>query len=53
MPLSKTGKKIRAAMRDEYGFEKGTRIFYATENKLKSLNVKRRKRNAKKNRKPS
>lgn len=33
MPLSRKGRKIRAAMREEYGKEKGDRVFYASENK--------------------
>ena len=37
MPLSKKGKKVRAAMRKTYGPEKGDRVFYKTENKKKGL----------------
>ncbi len=32
MPLTIKGKKILKNMRREYGAEKGTRIFYASEN---------------------
>jgi hypothetical protein len=53
MPLTKTGKKIREHMREFYGPEKGDRVFYATENKLRSLEAKRRKRKAKHKRKKS
>jgi len=33
MPLTSKGKKIKAAMRKEYGEERGEHIFYASENK--------------------
>ena len=33
MPLTKKGKKIKAAMEKEYGKERGQRVFYASENK--------------------
>jgi hypothetical protein len=33
MPLTKKGKKIMAAMRKQYGSERGERVFYASENK--------------------
>jgi hypothetical protein len=33
MPLTKKGKKIMAAMKSEYGPEKGERVFYASKNK--------------------
>ena len=33
MPLTKKGKKIKAAMMKEYGHEKGEQVFYASENK--------------------
>lgn len=33
MPLTKKGAKIKAAMREEYGKEKGERVFYASANK--------------------
>jgi hypothetical protein len=35
MPLSFKGHKIKKQMEQEYGKEKGTRIFYAWENKQK------------------
>jgi hypothetical protein len=40
MPLSAKGRKIRSAMRDEYGKKKGDRVFYATENKGKIRGLK-------------
>ena len=33
MPLTKKGTKILAAMKKEYGAEKGKRVFYASQNK--------------------
>lgn len=33
MPLTEKGKKIKKAMVEEYGEERGKRIFYASENK--------------------
>lgn len=33
MPLTKKGKKIKAAMKKEYGSKKGEQVFYASENK--------------------
>lgn len=33
MPLSRKGKKIKAAMEEEYGEEKGEKVFYASQNK--------------------
>lgn len=33
MPLNKKGKKIKAAMVDQYGAKKGERVFYASINK--------------------
>ncbi len=33
MPLSAKGRKVRNAMRKEYGRKKGDRVFYASENK--------------------
>lgn len=39
MPLSKKGKKIKAAMVAGYGKKKGERVFYASENKGKIKGV--------------
>jgi hypothetical protein len=33
MPLTKKGRKIKAAMKKQYGKKKGERVFYASENK--------------------
>lgn len=45
MPLTKKGKKIKAAMMQEYGAKKGEQVFYATENKekIKGVTKKRKK----------
>jgi hypothetical protein len=32
MPLTKKGRKILEAMKDQYGDERGKQIFYASEN---------------------
>lgn len=32
MPLTKKGRKIKAAMTKEYGAKKGERVFYASRN---------------------
>jgi hypothetical protein len=32
MPLTKKGKKIKAAMFEQYGAEKGERVFFASKN---------------------
>ena len=33
MPLTKKGRKIKRAMQEEYGKERGERVFYASQNK--------------------
>lgn len=33
MPLTKSGRKVLAKMKAQYGAEKGKQIFYATANK--------------------
>ena len=33
MPLNAKGKKIKAAMKQQYGKKKGESVFYAAENK--------------------
>lgn len=43
MPLSNKGKKILAAMKRQYGEEKGERVFYASENKGSIKGVARKK----------
>jgi hypothetical protein len=32
MPLTKKGKKIKSAMQEQYGKDKGERVFYASQN---------------------
>jgi hypothetical protein len=43
MPLNKKGKKIKSAMKKEYGSKKGTKVFYASENKGNISGVKKGK----------
>jgi hypothetical protein len=45
MPLTKKGKKIKAAMTKEYGKDKGEKVFYASENKgtIKGVHKGRKK----------
>lgn len=33
MPLTKKGRKIKRAMKKEYGEKKGEQVFYASQNK--------------------
>jgi len=35
MPLTKTGEKVKRAMTEQYGSDKGERVFYASLNKGK------------------
>ena len=44
MPLTAKGKKILAAMKQQYGPEKGERVFYASQNKgtIKGTHKRRR-----------
>ena len=44
MPLTKKGKKIKRAMAEEYGAERGERVFYASANKGTIKGVDKRKR---------
>lgn len=46
MPLTKKGKKIMAAMKSEYGAQKGESVFYASRNagKIKGVEGRRRRR---------
>ncbi len=50
MPLSEKGKKIRRAMRKQYGAKKGDEVFYASQNKgvIKGTHKKRKKKKHKK-----
>jgi hypothetical protein len=42
MPLTKKGKKIMNAMKEEYGDKKGEGIFYASKNKKTIVGVEKR-----------
>lgn len=46
MPLTKKGKKIKRALEQEYGKERGERVFYGAENKgtIKGVAKHKRKR---------
>lgn len=44
MPLTKKGKKIMAAMKKEYGGDKGESVFYATRNKGKIKGVDKKRK---------
>lgn len=47
MPLTKKGAKIKRAMKEEYGPEKGERVFYASKNAGTVKGVDKRKRKGK------
>ena len=49
MPLTKKGKKIKAAFTKEYGEKKGEQVFYAAENKgtIKGVVKKTQKKRSK------
>jgi len=51
MPLNKKGKKIMAAMKEQYGSKTGQKVFYATKNKGKIKNVEKKKRSKSRDRK--
>lgn len=44
MPLTKKGHEIMAAMKEQYGSEKGERVFYAAANKGTISGVERSKK---------
>jgi hypothetical protein len=46
MPLNAKGKKIKAAMKQQYGKKKGESVFYAAENKgaIKGVTKKGKKK---------
>lgn len=46
MPLTEKGKKIKRAMMDEYGKEKGEMVFFASQNKgtIKGTHKAKRRR---------
>lgn len=43
MPLTKKGKKIKGAMKKEYGAKKGERVFYASRNSGRISGVDRQR----------
>lgn len=45
MPLTSKGRKIKSAMKKEYGAKKGEKVFYASENKgtIKGVAKKKKK----------
>ncbi len=43
MPLTEKGKKMKAAMEKKYGKEKGSKIFYATENKKRGNGIRKKR----------
>ena len=43
MPLTKKGRKVKAAMTKQYGSRKGESVFYATENKGKVKGLARKR----------
>ena len=47
MPLNKKGKKIKKATIEEYGKDKGNKVFYASENKGTIKNVTKKKKGKK------
>jgi len=47
MPLTKSGKKVKAKMEEEYGAKKGDSVFYASENANKPGSEKWTKKGAK------
>ena len=44
MPMTKKGRKIMRAMKEEYGAKKGTRVFYASAKKGTIKGVHKKKR---------
>jgi hypothetical protein len=50
MPKTKKGKKILAAMKDEYGSKKGEQVFYASANKgtIKGVHKAKKSKKSKK-----
>jgi len=47
MPLTKKGQKIKKAMMEQYGKEKGSNVFYAAENKGTIKGVKKKGKKSK------
>jgi hypothetical protein len=48
MPLTSKGKKVLAAMKKEYGSERGESVFYASRNAGKITGVDRSRKHRKK-----
>lgn len=46
MPLTKKGRKIKRAMKKQYGAKKGERVFYASENTGRIKGVARKRSRA-------
>ena len=46
MPLTKKGKKIKSAMQEQYGKDKGEQVFYASQNAgtIEGVEKKKKKR---------
>jgi hypothetical protein len=44
MPLTKKGKKVMSAMKDQYGAKKGEQVFYASQNKGNITGVEKKKK---------
>jgi hypothetical protein len=42
MPLTRRGRKMKAAMERHYGKRKGDQVFYATENKRRGRGIRRK-----------
>lgn len=51
MPLTKKGKKIKSAMKKQYGAKKGENVFYASENAGKIKGVEKKSAKKKKGKK--
>lgn len=47
MPLTPKAKKVKAAMKKQYGSDKGERVFYAAENKGSIRGVAKKRKTAK------
>lgn len=51
MPLTKKGRKVKAAMQEHYGSEKGEQVFYASQNAGKIKGTHKSKKAARTRRK--
>ena len=43
MPLTKKGRKIKSAMEKQYGKKKGSKVFYAMENKKRGKGIAKKR----------